>query len=143
MSIQRPCRSTVESALVIGLPQCARIGRQCETSDFDLVPGDPGLETRAHTAKVTATVPTLGQLTRQFQRRNTASTNGRAAPDVAEDRDPEHDPECARQRKRSPRGQHEDDQKDQCCEETVEDLPIDVNVVPDRVRMKVVEVSRR
>ena len=56
----------------------------------------------------------------------------RRQPDVPEDRHAEHPAEGGGEDERAARGERELEQQDRGREQAVEDLPVDVNVVPDR-----------
>jgi hypothetical protein len=124
-----------ERVRVVRLPERMRVGRDREAADLDPVAHEPRHE-HEHGAgeddadKRQRTLPLMpreerGQ--REWQR---------AEPRVAEDREPGDDPDRRGEPDCSCAGGSQHEQKERCGEQLVEDLAVDVDVVPDQVRVQ-------
>ncbi len=124
----------LERLLVVRLPESARVGRDREAADADLVPHDPRREHERGDAERERGLPRPAAAPPEDVRAEHERDEQR--PHVPEDHQPEH---AAEQRAPAQAAALRDDEREQHRgdrEEVVQDLAVHVHVVPDEVRVQ-------
>ena len=119
---------------VVRLPEGAPVRREREATDLDAVSHHPGRRRqRRDTISTAATARHPRAVPEQIHREEERQ---RRQARVAEQREPEDDPERGAEPDRSLLGDQQSEHERGGAEQLVEDLAVDVDVVPDQIRVQ-------